>query len=113
MSAMSITATFHATSISMTSAARVEQAFWTKASLPLSMVAMVLVATPFVFGPPRARSAGQRITIGAAVGIVFSLIQQLTSLVGLLLDLSPAFAAIAPSALLLAFTYYVARRSAA
>jgi lipopolysaccharide export system permease protein len=94
-------------------AARLEQAFWTKVSIPLSMVAMVLVATPFVFGPPRARSAGQRITIGAAVGIVFSLIQQLTSLVGLLLDLSPAFAALAPSALLLAFAYYLARRSAA
>jgi lipopolysaccharide export system permease protein len=94
-------------------AARLEQAFWTKVSIPLSMVAMVLVATPFVFGPPRARSAGQRITIGAAVGIVFSLIQQLTSLVGLLLDLSPAFAALAPSALLMAFAYFVARRSAA
>jgi lipopolysaccharide export system permease protein len=94
-------------------AARLEQAFWTKVSLPLSMVAMVLVATPFVFGPPRARSAGQRITVGAAVGIVFSLIQQLTNLVGLLLDLSPAFAALAPSALLMAFAYYLQRRSAA
>jgi lipopolysaccharide export system permease protein len=94
-------------------AARLEQAFWTKVSIPLSMVAMVLVATPFVFGPPRARSAGQRITIGAAVGIVFSLVQQLTSLTGLLLDLNPAFAALAPSALLLAFTYYLSRRAAA
>jgi len=93
--------------------ARLEQAFWTKVSIPLSMAAMVLVATPFVFGPPRARSAGQRITIGAAVGIVFSLIQQLSSLIGLLLDLNPAFAALSPSALLLAFTYYLARRAAA
>jgi lipopolysaccharide export system permease protein len=93
--------------------ARLEQAFWTKISIPLSMVALVLVATPFVFGPPRARSAGQRITIGAAVGIVFSLTQQITSLVGLLLDLNPAFAAIAPSGLLLAFTYYLRRRATA
>jgi lipopolysaccharide export system permease protein len=92
-------------------AARLEQAFWTKVSIPLSMAAMVMVAVPFVFGPPRARSAGQRIAIGAAVGIVFSLTQQLTSLTGLLLDLSPAFAAIAPSALLLAFTYYLQRRA--
>ncbi len=93
-------------------AARLEQAFWTKVSIPLSMAAMVLVSTPFVFGPPRARSAGQRIAIGAAVGIVFSLIQQLTSLMGLLLDLSPGFAALAPSLLLMAFTYCLARRAA-
>ena len=92
--------------------ARLEQAFWNMVSIPLSMVAMVLVATPFVFGPPRGRSAGQRITIGAAVGIVFSLTQQITSLVSLLLDLNPAFAAMAPSALLLAFTYYLHRRAA-
>jgi lipopolysaccharide export system permease protein len=93
-------------------AARLEQAFWTKVSIPLSMAAMVMVAIPFVFGPPRARSAGQRTAIGAAVGIVFSLVQQLTSLTGLLLDLSPALAAMAPSALLLAFTFYLSRRAA-
>jgi lipopolysaccharide export system permease protein len=92
-------------------AARLEQAFWTKVSIPLSMAAMVMVAVPFVFGPPRARSAGQRIAIGAAVGIVFSLTQQLTSLTALLLDLSPAFAAMAPSALLLVFTFYLSRRA--
>jgi lipopolysaccharide export system permease protein len=92
--------------------ARLEQAFWNMVAIPLSMVAMVIVATPFVFGPPRARSAGQRITIGAAVGIVFSLTQQITSLVGLLLALNPAVAAMAPSALLLAFTYYLNRRAA-
>jgi len=93
--------------------ARLEQAFWTKVSIPLSMAVMVVVCAPFVFGPPRARSAGQRITIGAGVGIVFSLTQQLISLVSLLLDLSPAFAAVAPSALLLGFTYYLSRRAAA
>ncbi len=92
--------------------ARLEQAFWNMVTIPVSMVAMVLVAAPFVFGPPRGRSAGQRITIGAAVGIVFSLTQQITSLVGLLLDLNPALAAMAPSALLLAFTYYLHRRAA-
>ena len=92
-------------------AARLEQAFWTKVSIPLSMVAMVLVAIPFVFGPPRARSVGQRITIGAAVGIVFSLVQQITSLVSLLLDLNPALAAMAPSLLLMVFTYYLSRRA--
>jgi lipopolysaccharide export system permease protein len=93
-------------------AARLEQAFWSKVGIPLSMAAMVLIATPFVFGPPRARSGGQRLAIGTAIGIVFSLAQQLTSLVGLLLDLSPMLAAIAPSLLLIAATQYLSRRMA-
>ncbi|MDB5393118.1 MAG: lptG [Rhodospirillales bacterium] len=92
--------------------ARLEQAFWTKVSIPISMAAMVLVSAPFVFGPPRARSAGQRIAIGAGVGIVFSLTQQIISLGSLLLDLSPALAAMAPSVLLMAFAYYLSRRRA-
>lgn len=93
-------------------AARLEQAFWTKVTIPLSMVAMVLVAVPFVFGPPRGRSVGQRITIGAAIGIVFSLTQQITGLTGQLLNLNPALAAMAPSLLLIGFTYYLSRRAA-
>jgi lipopolysaccharide export system permease protein len=93
-------------------AARLEQAFWTKVGIPLSMAAMVLIATPFVFGPPRARTGGQRLAIGMAIGIVFSLTQQITSLVGLLLNLSPLLAAIAPSLLLIAATQYLSRRAA-
>jgi lipopolysaccharide export system permease protein len=93
--------------------ARLEQAFWSKVGIPLSMAAMVLVATPFVFGPPRARTGGQRLAIGVAIGIVFSLAQQITSLVGLLLDFSPALAAILPSLVLIAATQYLTRRAAA
>ena len=94
-------------------AARLEQAFWSKVSIPLSMAAMVLIAIPFVFGPPRARTGGQRLAIGAAIGIVFSLTQQITSLVSLLLDLNPVLAAIAPSLLLIAATQYLSRRASA
>jgi lipopolysaccharide export system permease protein len=103
----------HALKESNHQVARLEQAFWTKVGIPLSMAAMVLIATPFVFGPPRARTGGQRLAIGMAIGIVFSLTQQITSLVGLLLDLSPLLAAITPSLLLIAATQYLTRRAAA
>jgi lipopolysaccharide export system permease protein len=92
--------------------ARLEQAFWVKASMPLSMIAMILVSTPFVFGAPRARSAGQRITIGAGIGIVFTLTQQITGLVGMLLSLNPALTTTAPSILLIVLTHYLSRRAA-
>lgn len=91
--------------------ARLEQAFWSKVGIPLSMAAMVLVATPFVFGPPRARTGGQRLAIGAAIGIVFTLAQQIASSAGLLFGLNPAFAAILPSLLLIVATQYLYQRS--
>ena len=58
------------------------------------------------------RTGGQRLAIGTAIGIVFSLVQQITSLVGLLLDLNPFLAAVAPSLLLIAATQYMAGREA-
>ena len=63
-------------------APRDEQVLWTKASLPLVLVAMVMAAAPFVFGSPRSQSSGQHLTRGVAVGIVFALGQQILSRAG-------------------------------
>lgn len=92
-------------------AARYEQELWKKANIPLTMATMIFIAIPFVFGPLRTQSTGQRITIGAIVGIVFSLIQQITGQLGLLLNLSPAFTATAPSLLLAVFAGYLFHRA--
>jgi lipopolysaccharide export system permease protein len=78
-----------------------EQAFWTMVSIPLSLIGMALIAAPFVFGSQRSGTAGRQIVIGALLGIIFVLGQQITGYVGLLLDLHPAFFALAPSVLLL------------
>ena len=78
-----------------------EQAFWSIVATPLSLIGMTLIAAPFVFGSQRSGTAGRQIVIGALVGIIFVLAQQITGYVGLLLDLHPAFFALAPSVLLL------------
>jgi lipopolysaccharide export system permease protein len=92
-------------------AIRYEQELWRKVSIPFSIVAMILIATPFVFGPPRAQSTGRQITIGAVFGIVFSLSQQIAGHLDLLLDLNPMVAALAPSLLLMALASYLFRRA--
>ena len=90
---------------------RYEQELWRKISIPLSIVAMIMVAAPFVFGPPRGQSTGQQVTIGAIVGIVFSLAQQIAGHLDLLLDLNPAAAALVPSLLLMGLAVYLFRRA--
>ncbi|HEV2678440.1 MAG TPA: LPS export ABC transporter permease LptG [Aliidongia sp.] len=91
-------------------AIRYEQELWRRVSIPLSMVAMILIAAPFVFGPPRGQSTGQQMTIGAIVGIVFSLTQQIAGHLDVLLDLDPAATALAPSLLLMGLAIYLFRR---
>ncbi len=77
-----------------------EQELWTKLSIPVSLIAMIMIAAPFAFAPPRAKNVGRQITICAGIGVAFSLIQQITSHLDLLLDL-PAATALAPSLLLM------------
>jgi lipopolysaccharide export system permease protein len=78
-----------------------EQAFWSMVAIPLSLVGMVLIAAPFVFGSQRAGSAGRQVLIGTLLGIVFLLGQQITGYLGLLLELNPAVSALGPSVVLL------------
>ncbi len=87
------------------------QALWAKINIPLVMAAMILIAVPFVFTPMRTQGTGQRMVIGAMIGIVFSLIQQITTYLGQLLSLSPALTATAPSVLLMALALYLFRRT--
>jgi len=74
---------------------------------------MILIAVPFVFGPLRTRSTGQRMMIGAMIGIVFSLVQQIATYWGQLLNLSPALTATMPSFLLMALALHLFRRAVA
>jgi len=92
-------------------AARYAQALWAKIDIPLAMAAMIMIAVPFVFGPLRSQGTGQRMVIGAMIGIVFSLVQQITTYLGQLLNLSPALTATVPSVLLMALALYLFRRT--
>lgn len=92
-------------------AARYAQTLWAKIDIPLAMAAMIMIAVPFVFGPLRTRGTGQRIMLGALIGIVFSLVQQIAGYLGLLLDLRPALTATLPSLGLMAVAVHLIRRA--
>ena len=80
-------------------------------SIPLSIIGMILIAAPFVFGSQRSASAGRQLLIGTILGIVFLLSQQITGYLGLLLDLNPAITALGPSLLLLGLGGYLLQRA--
>jgi lipopolysaccharide export system permease protein len=89
--------------------ARYDEELWAKIDIPLALAAMIMIAATFVLGPLRAHGTGQRIAVGAMIGIVFALAQQITSYWGLLTSASPALAATLPSLLLMAVAGYLLR----
>ncbi len=88
-------------------ATRYEQEIWAKLSIPFSVVAMIMIAAPFVFGPPRSQTAGFQLLAGAAIGIAFATVEQITSRLDQLLDLDPGVLALAPSLLLMVTAVYL------
>jgi lipopolysaccharide export system permease protein len=78
-------------------AERYELALWRKLALPVTAFAMLLVAIPFVFGAFGLKSTSHRLAIGALVGIVFFLGDQILAQAGQLAGVSPALTAFIPS----------------
>ncbi|MGD8976825.1 MAG: LPS export ABC transporter permease LptG [Gammaproteobacteria bacterium] len=84
--------------------------FWQQMSLPLALIAMSLLAVPFVLGSVRSMSVGQRVAIGGSIGIVFYLAEQIVGNLALLNEFDPVLAAFGPDALLLVAALYALRR---
>jgi lipopolysaccharide export system permease protein len=87
-----------------------ELALWQKASMPLAVSAMTLLAVPFVLGVMRMASPGQRMMIGSLVGVGVHLASQIVARAGLLLNVSPALTALAPVLVVLGVTVWRFRR---
>ncbi len=94
------------------SASRFLSAFWQKLAMPLTVAAMVLLATPISasLGSRRERNFGTNMGIGALIGILFYLSAQIIFALGQLLDLSVALVAISPSAIIFACALLMVRR---
>lgn len=75
-----------------------ELSFWTRFTIPLSGMVMVLIAMPFVFGSLRSGGAGQRLFIGVLIGVAFHLSYQAFINLGLVYEIPPFIAATLPLA---------------
>ncbi|HEX5339628.1 MAG TPA: LPS export ABC transporter permease LptG [Gammaproteobacteria bacterium] len=81
-------------------AGRYIAAFWGKLAQPISVLVMMLLALPFVFGPMRSSSVGQRLLVGMLIGIGFYVFNSIFTQTGVVFGLNPAFTAWFPTALL-------------
>lgn len=87
-----------------------ELGLWSKLVAPVATGVMILLSVPFVFGPLRAVSVGQRILVGVLVGIGFQIMNQMFSKLGLVYGLSPFFSATLPTLLFFVVALWMARR---
>jgi len=85
-------------------------AFWNKVFGPLSNLAMIFVAMPFVFGSQRTASIGQRLLIGVFLGLLFFLVNRMLGNVVLLYGYPPLLGAAAPSLLIFTSGAYALHR---
>lgn len=74
---------------------------WRKLIAPITVMAMVLFAVPFVFGPTRGGGAGQRLLLGVLVGVGFHLVNEVSANLGSLYGWSAPVSAGLPTAALM------------
>lgn len=91
-------------------AARYELALWTRFTIPVSGLVMLLLALPFVFGSTRAGSAGQRLFIGALLGVSIYLLNRILNHAALVVGLPPILGAVLPVLPFLAASIMMLRR---
>lgn len=72
-------------------------AFWQGIAKPFSVLIMVLLPLPFLFGSMRSMGSGQRFAIGIAAGLIFYVSNIMLSNTGKLFGLDPILAAWLPT----------------
>lgn len=73
---------------------------WRKVMAPITIMAMMLFAIPFVLGSLRSSGAGQRLLIGILVGVGFYVINEVSANLGQIYHWPPLLAAAVPSLVL-------------
>ncbi len=90
---------------------RFEIIFWQKVMIPLSIIALMLLALPFSFGSLRSASFGLRLVLGVVTGLLYILANQLLGNLGLLLGLNAALMAATPVAVVTIIALLLLRRT--
>ncbi|MDP5136723.1 LPS export ABC transporter permease LptG [Rheinheimera baltica] len=91
---------------------RYELAFWRKALQPLTIVAMLLMALSFIFGPLRSVTMAARVLMGILTGFAFYMSNEVFGPVALVYQLPPIIGALLPSAIFIALSAYFMQKKA-
>jgi lipopolysaccharide export system permease protein len=89
---------------------RYRLALWQKALMPIAVMVMVLLATPFVFGPLRGGALSRNVFWGIMLGLMFVLMSRLFGHFGLLYGLPPVVGAIFPILVFFGAALWLLRR---
>jgi len=81
------------------SSGHVAYIFWQRIMTPLTVIIMVCLGVPFIFGSQRVMTMGLRIVIGVALGFGFYMLNQFLGLFSMVFQLQPLFAAALPTLL--------------
>jgi lipopolysaccharide export system permease protein len=93
-------------------AQRYEQALWGKLIRPLSILAMIVLAVPLVRGTSRTTAIGQRVFIGALIGIIFHIANQMAGHMGVVYNIPPVISVTIPTIFLGLLTIFMLRHHA-
>jgi lipopolysaccharide export system permease protein len=92
-------------------AAKYRLLLWRRLTEPLTVIAMMLFAVPFVTGQLRDAGTGQRLLAGALVGIVFYVVNKVSVSLGDLYQWPAPLAAATPTLLLALYAIWRLRRA--
>ena len=90
--------------------AKYELVYWTKLFGPLTILAMVLLSIPFVFGSVRHVAIGKQILLGFLVGIAFYIVSRLTGQMGLVYGVPAIVSALFPNLLVITLAVWSYRK---
>lgn len=93
-------------------ASRYQLAFWRKVLQPLTIIAMLLMALSFIFGPLRSVTMGARVLMGILTGFAFYMSNEVFGPVALVYQFPPVVGAMLPSLLFIVLSIYLMRRKA-
>ena len=84
---------------------------WLKLTYPLASVVMVVLAVPMVLRANRNVSVGQRVLVGALIGLGFHLLNQAAGHLGVVYEIPPLLSATGPALLMTAVAVYLLART--
>ncbi|MFD1693063.1 LptF/LptG family permease [Azotobacter chroococcum] len=87
-----------------------EIALWQKLGVPILILAMILFAVPFSFGPVRSNGLGSRLALGAVMGLLVYISNEILVSLGQLFKLNALLVGVLPALVLLGMALALVRR---
>lgn len=91
---------------------RYQLSYFNRFAVPLSGIAMLLLAVPFVFRSVRAGGLGQRVALGIVIAVVFGLLSKLLSNTSVVYDIPPIVGAFLPTIVVMVIATIAIKRMA-